>query len=307
MRRSGLGRYFVYMHSRVKSAQSSQLPLSAVLDFSEVSQGHGPTMRGRPRSALRPKYSPAESGIGGETVTGEEADGVSASEAGAPAGRREVTAGSLPYLTLAEIGYLSAVALTAVDLVLLAATTSTDYLNSVPSTLAESLLGLMIAVAWFQLGRKNGNSLFVAAGIFGGASAVLGLVISSVPAVNLPEFFGVAEMETFVSLVYFVLGVAAFFSAGRVFQVRLFRYAGYLLVVGFLVTFAAGVVGTVMTATQPLCVPSSVGQSCVAQNGAFLATYGMGYLISAATTLVAGIGFRRVRATVGLSNPSREC
>jgi len=236
------------------------------------------------------------------TVTMDEADGVSASEAKTPTGRGEVTAGSSAYLALAEIGYFGGVALTAVDLVLLAATTSTDYSSAVPSTLVGSLLGLVIAVAWFQLGRKAGNSWFLAAGISGGMSVVLGMTISLMPKVNPPDFyFGVAEIEGIVSLAYFVLGVGAFFSAARVFQVRLFRYVGYLLVVGVLVTFVAGVVGTVLTATQPLCVPSSVGQSCVTQNGASLAMYGLSYLISAATSLVAGIGFRRARGIIGLS------
>jgi len=222
---------------------------------------------------------------------------VSASEAGTPAGRGRVT----PYLTLAEIGYFGAVALTAVDIVLLAATMSMDYSTSVPSSLVGAILGFMVAVAWFQLGRRMENSLFVAVGIFEGASLVLGLVLSLTPAANLPEFFGVAVMETFVSLIYLVLGVAAFFSAARVFQVRLFRYVGYLLVANLLVTLIVGIAGTVMTATQPLCVPSSAGQSCFVQNGVFLARYGSAYTVSAATSLVAGIGFRRARGIVGLS------
>jgi len=234
-------------------------------------------------------------------VTGDEAGDVSTSEAGTPAGRGEVT----PYLALAEIGYFGAVALNGVDLVLLAVAMSTNYLSSVPSILVEAL-GLVIAVAWFQLGRKVESSLFVAAGIFGAASTVLGLVISLIPAVNLPEFFGIAMMETFVSLVYFVLGVAAFFSAAAVFQVRLFRYVGYLLVAGFLVTFIVGMASIFMTATLPLCVPPSTGQSCFVHNSVFLARFSLGYLISAATSLLAGIGFRRARGVFGLSDSGRE-
>ena len=231
-------------------------------------------------------------------MTGDEAGDVSTSEAGTPAGRGEVT----PYLTLAEIGYFGAVALTAVDLVLLAVTRSTGYPGSIPSILVETLLGFVIAVAWFQLGRKIESSLFVAVGIFGGADTVLGLVVSLIPAVNPPDFFfGIALMETFISLIYFVLGVAAFFSAARVFQVRLFRYAGYLLVASFLATFIAGMAVMFMTTTEPACVPSSAGQSCFVQSGVFLARYGLGYLISAATSLVAGIGFRRARGIVSLS------
>ena len=235
-------------------------------------------------------------------MTEGEGGGVSASEAKGPADRGEIA----PYLTLAEIGYFGAVALTAVDIVLLAATMSMGYSNSVPSSLVGAVLGFMVAVAWFQLGRRMENSLFLAVGIFGGASLVLGLVASLTPAANLPEFFGVALMETFVSLIYFVLGVAAFFSAARVFRVRLFRYVGYLLVANFLVTFIVGIAGTVMTATQPLCVPSSAGQNCFVQNDVFLARYGSAYLVSAATSLVAGIGFRRGIGVGGLSDPSRQ-
>ena len=120
---------------------------------------------------------------------------------------------------------------------------------------------------------------------------VLGLVISLVPAANLPEFFGVAVMETFVSLVYFVMQVSAFFSAARAFQVRLFRYAGYLFVITFVVTFVVATVGTIVVVS---------GTSQV-QSGVNLATYGLDYVFSAVTSVVAGIGFHRLRGTAGAS------
>jgi len=230
--------------------------------------------------------------------TGEAAGDAKPSEAGAPTG-------SVPYLTLAEIGYLGQVVLIAANFVLLVATAGVDYSGSIPSSVVETLLGLVIAVAWFQVGRKAGNSWFLAAGISGAASVLLGLAISLMPSVNPPESFViVAEIEGVVSLAYFVLGVGAFFSAARVFKVRLFRYAGYLLVVGFLVTFLAGMANAIMTATQAPCVPSSAGQSCIVQNGGALASYGLGFLVSAATSLVAGIGFRRAAGIVGTPGQS---
>ncbi len=233
-------------------------------------------------------------------MTGDAAGDVKPSQEKAPTG-------SLHYLTLAEFGYLGQVVLIAADLVLLIATAGVDYSGSIPSSVVETLLGLVISVAWFQVGRKVGNSWFLAAGISGAASIVLGLAISLMPSVNPSESYViVAEIEGVVSLAYFVLGVGAFFSAARVFKVRLFRYAGYLLVVGFLVTFLAGMPNAIMTATQAPCVPSSSGQSCIVQGGAGLATYGLGFLVAATTSLVAGMGFHRARETVGSSDHSGE-
>jgi len=202
--------------------------------------------------------------------------------------------GSLPYLTLAEIGYLGQVVLIAADFVLLAATAGVDYSGSIPSSVVATLLGLVISVAWFQLGRMTHNSWFLAAGISGAASIVLGLGVSTMPGVNpSASYIILAEVEGVITLAYFVLGVGAFFSAARVFKVRLFRYAGYLLVVGFLVTFLAGMASAITTATQASCIPSPAGQSCSVQNNVALES--LGYIVSTAMSLVAGIGFRRVR------------
>ena len=225
-------------------------------------------------------------------MTQDETNGASASEARTPPGRVEVTAGSLLYLTLAEIGYFGAAALAAVDFVLLVATMSTGYSSSVPSSLVGILLGLLISVAWFQLGRKVGNSWFLAAGISGAAGAVLGLASSLWSGVNPSGYYIIAvDMETLVSLVYFVMQVSAFFSAARTFQVRLFRYAGYLFVITFVVTFVVATVGTIV-------VVSGTSQ---AQSGVNLATYGLDYVFSAVTSIVAGIGFHRSRGTAGAS------
>jgi hypothetical protein len=238
-------------------------------------------------------------------VTGDEDGDAKTSEARAPAAARgRVTSGSAPYLTLAEIGYFCQVVVIAVDFVLLAATANLDYSGSIPSIAVEALLALVISVAWFQLGRKVGNSWFLVVAISGAVSWVLALAISFVPGMDLPDIFVIGETSAVVSLVYLVTGVGAFLSAARVFQVRLFRYAGYLLVAGFLVTFIVGVAVAVLT--QPLCVPSSAVQSCTVRNDASIAGFGLGYLISAAMSLIAGTGFRRTRATISLSNPNRE-
>jgi hypothetical protein len=226
---------------------------------------------------------------------GDEAGVVKTSEAGASTGRGGVTAGLVPYLTLAEIGYFGLVVLSAVDFVLLAATMSVDYSRSIPSTVAGAILSLTISVAWFQLGRKIGNSWFLATGISGAASAVLGLAPSLGSGVNPSDLYIIViEIQALVSLVYLVMQVVAFFSAARAFQVMLFRYAGYLFVTTFVVTFVVGAVGVVAIA------------SGTSQNWATLGTYGVDYVLSAVTSMAAGIGFLRANGTFGLSNPSRE-
>jgi len=225
-------------------------------------------------------------------MTGDDTDRVRASGAGAPVGRGEAAPGSLPYLTLAEIGYFGEVALIVVDFVLLAATMSTDYSSSVPSTVVGTLLGLMISVAWFQLGRKVGNSWFLAAGISGAVGAVLGLAPSLGSGTNPSgSYIVLLDIAALVSLVYFVMQVSAFFSAARTFQVRLFRYAGYLFVIAFVVTFVVAAVGT---------IASGPGTNQI-QSGVNLATYGLDYVLSAMTSMVAGIGFHRLRGTAGVS------
>lgn len=201
----------------------------------------------------------------------------------------------MAYLTLAEIGYFGLVALSAVDFVLLAAIMSTDYSKSIPSTVVGAIFSVAISVAWFQLGRRVGNSWFLATAISGAASAVLGLAPSLGSGVNPSDLYIiVTEIQALVSLVYFVMQVAAFFSAARVFHVRLFRYAGYLFVVTFVVTFVVGAVGEIAVA------------SGTSQNWATLGTYGVDYVLSAVTSMAAGIGFLRAKGTFGLSNPNRE-
>jgi len=107
-------------------------------------------------------------------------------------------------------------------------------------------------------------------------------------------YFIVVEIQALVYLVYFVMQVAAFFSAARAFQVRLFRYAGYLLAVAFVVTFVVG-------AASEFSVASGTSQNVGA-----LGAYGVDYVLSAATSLVAGIGFLRASRAFGLSKPSVE-
>jgi len=218
-------------------------------------------------------------------VTGGEAGDAETPEATATA-----PAGSSLYATLGEIGYFGQVALAAVDLVLLAAT-SLDYASSIPSTVVETLLVLLISVVWLQLGRKVGNSWFLAAGVSGAASVVFGLALSLGSGVNPSSSYIIAtDLQSLISLVYFVMQVSAFFSAARAFQVRLFRYAGYLFVITFVVTFIVGAVGMIATI-------SSTNQM---QSGADLATLGVDGALSAVTSLVAGIGFRRLRGTPGV-------
>jgi hypothetical protein len=172
-----------------------------------------------------------------------------------------------------------------------------DYSKSIPWIVVETLLVFVLSVAWFQLGRKERNSWFIATGISGAASAVLGLTPPLGPGTNPSGFyFFVTEIGALVSLVYFVMQVSAFFSAARVFHVGLFRYAGCLFVAAFVVTFVVGMVGVIAGA-------SGTSQT---QSGAALVTYGVDYVFSAVTSMTAGIGFRRARGTVGLSDSNTE-
>jgi hypothetical protein len=225
-------------------------------------------------------------------VTGEEVGQGETPDIQAPAGRGKVSPGSRPYLELAEIGYLGQVALAAVSLILLAATQGLDFTNSIPLVVVGALIELLVSVAWLQLGRKEGNSWFLAAGISGAASTVLGLALTfGLGVAPSGNYIIVAETGTLVYLVYFVMQVSAFFSAAHTFQVRLFRYAGYIFVASFVVTFVVGMVGVVL-------VVSGASQM---QNVVALARNGLVYLFSVGTSMAAGIGFHRLRRTAGVS------
>jgi hypothetical protein len=212
-----------------------------------------------------------------------------------------VRLGSRPYVTLAEIGYLAVVAYVTIDFVLLVVTRSSAYSGAVLSIAVTSVLGFLISVAWFQLGRKEENSRFLAAGVAGAANAVLSLAsqfvygaITSSSSFIAIEVIGIVAV--FVALFYFVMQIYAFFAAASVFRVRLFRYAGYMFVVGFLAGFALSEAGTAIEGLEQVGQGTSGGQNEVS-----LAAIGLGLLFSAATSLAAGIGFHRLRGTTSLA------
>jgi hypothetical protein len=192
--------------------------------------------------------------------------------------------GSRSYVRLAEAGYLVSAALVLVYVVVLAVAGETVFTNGLMMVFASAAIGLVLSVAWFQLGRRQGISWFMAAGVFGGASAVLSvfnLLESSGP---LSSFsIAITFTESIVTLTYFAAQLLAFYKAAKVFRVRLFMYATYLLAIGFVVTPIASVLLVAATAFHPV----------VSQYLAYSA-YGMGLLFSAGTSLAAAVGFHRL-------------
>jgi hypothetical protein len=202
----------------------------------------------------------------------------------APAGRGKIAPGAGPYLRLAEVGYLGVAAVALVNLAVLAVTSS-EYVDSLASTLVGTVLSLVLLVAWVQLGRKQGISWFIAAGAFGGLSAVISLAVRSEPTPNTFGFaIAFAWAVSVVSLIYFATQLLAFNSAANSFQVRPFKYAAYLLAGGFVVSLLVGSIGAALAATQ------QTGQGVVLD-----AVYGLGGVFSVAMALAAWLGFHRLR------------
>jgi hypothetical protein len=208
------------------------------------------------------------------------------SEAQVPTVQGKVMPGSRPYLRLAEVGYLAQFALSSFLVILLAAGFAgfdSAYAKLLSSTLVAAVIGLVLAVAWAQLGRKQGVSWFVAAGVLGGVSAVLNLVALSGPSPSLLGlWFALDQAVSIVSVAYFATQLLAFYTASKTFHVGLFKYAAYLLAIGFVASPFLGVVMVESAAMQPA--------------GEFISNlvYGVALLFSAATSLAVGLGFHRL-------------
>jgi len=222
----------------------------------------------------------------GEAVQG------TTSGAQVPTGRGRAAPGSRSYLTLAEIGYLAQAVLVMANVVVLAVTLDIGYAMSLPATAIGVIVSLVLSVAWFQLGRSERNSWFQAAGVFG----VLGAVLSSAQLLesgqNPLELYItiVVPIVSLVSLIYFAMQLLALYSAASVFQVRLFRWAAYAFAIGFVVTSVGGSVALVVTATDQVGSQHGLISSAV---------FGLGFLFSVATSLIAAIGFHRLRGPSG--------
>lgn len=193
---------------------------------------------------------------------------------------------SRPYARLAEFGYLVSAAYALGNMVLLTVLRETGFAFGWAETLVSAVITVVLSVAWFQLGRKQDVEWFLAAGVFGGASAVLSLItnLEPLPAPVASGTFVISLVEAMISLVYFATQLLAFYTAAKRFQVKFFMYAVYLLVIG---TVASPVVGAALvtsTATQQPVVGETLG---------YLA-YGIALLISTATALAAAAGFHRL-------------
>lgn len=220
-------------------------------------------------------------------------EGVGAAS-GAPAGQSEArTAPGLgPYARLAVGGYLCQTVFVLYSVVLVA-TSDLFFQTQLPWNLASTAISLFLSFVWVQLGRRQRVSWFTAAGVAGGLGALLALVgsldtaliVTSQSSITSPSgtfVWSVAANEagSIVSLVYLAAQLMAYYTASKVFQVRLFRYAAYLL--------AVGVVG------PPVSVVIMAGLGVSAPEHPEVATtlvYGVGLLFSAATSLTALAGF----------------
>jgi hypothetical protein len=196
------------------------------------------------------------------------------------AGRGKVAPGSRLYLGLAEAGYLGAVALALLNLGVLAVTFDSIYVNSLASTFPAVVLSFVLAIAWIQLGRKQGIPWFIAAGALGGVSAVATLAQQFESGSNTPTL-ALGQIMFFVSVIYFATQLLAFNSASNSFQVRPFKYAAYFLACGFVVALLGGPMIAVLTAAQ--------------QTGAFVLVLSSDFGFSVAMSLAALVGFHRLR------------
>lgn len=189
-----------------------------------------------------------------------------------------VMPGARPYVRLAVVGYLCQTAYVLFAAAVVVASGSAFMVN-LPSNLLATAISLFLSAVWVQLGRKQRVSWFTAAGVAGGASAVLGLTASFGPSTVQAGMSTASQAETVVSLVYFATQLLAYYTASKVFQVRLFRYSAYLLAIGF-------VGGPLVAAFLVISVAAPVHPEIVTN-----LAYGIGLLFSAATSLTALAGF----------------
>lgn len=208
------------------------------------------------------------------------------SEVPLPTDQVKMMPGSRPYARLAKFGYLVSAAYALGNMVLLTVLRETGFTFGWVETLVSAVVTIVLSVAWFQLGRKQEVSWFLAAGVFGGVSAVLGLIINLEPLpapVASGTFVAISMVEAIIFLVYFATQLLAFYTAAKRFRVKFFMYAAYLLVIG---TVASPVVGAALVAS------TATQQPVVGETFSYLA-YGIALLISAATALAASAGFHR--------------
>lgn len=217
-------------------------------------------------------------------ATGEGAGQEVAAGAQAPPGKSKVAPSSRPYLKLAEAGYLAQVVFDLAYVVVLAVLFETVLAGGLLPTLASTAIAILLSVAWVQLGRKQGVSWFVAAGAIGWVSPVISLILWFEPA---PASFGLgfvlSQVESVVSIIYFAAQLLAFYTAGKLFQVGLFKYAAYLLAIEFVASPVVAAVlleATAMQHVAPIALTNLV--------------YMVGLLFSAALSLTAAAGFHRV-------------
>jgi hypothetical protein len=191
---------------------------------------------------------------------------------------------------------------------------------------------LLLSIAWLSVGQERKSGLFRASGVMGIlvfaitiTSAVLNGVYPS-PAVaspsspsNLQALFGavvLAVLAGLFAITFYVLETISFFSAGKAFQNRMFRLAGwgrvFAIVGGAVVLIIAVVYGLLAYLTSNSSggpVTLAVAQVTPVQTSQFmsiitLAVAGL-YFIFAVPEIFAFLGFRRIPAAVAEPVPAQ--
>ena len=210
-------------------------------------------------------------------------------------------------LVLGELVYFSQAALTSVVALLFLATLDQASSGSIAYSLIVVALDLVISLVWFRLGRDVKSSRFVYAGGLGMTVAVLLAVITIAHPVLSDSAILTAITGTagLVYIAYVVFQVRAFFDATKATQIKVFKYAGVIFIVGIIATTLSGVVAVGLAATYSTggqvsaCAPSSTDSYCSLFNEVNRIAFGIGHIWAGLTSLLAGLGFHKLTKTIG--------
>lgn len=179
--------------------------------------------------------------------------------------------------------------------------------------------GLVIALAWFYAGREKKSGLFTATGVVGLALFFAGIgsaiwtsvfgsqsLTSSSSAVPLGFFFLLALTSVIglLGATNFVLETISFFSAGKIFRERMFRFAGWSRVAAviaaaafFIIVVTIGILSafTSTSGNTSTLISLQISPSPAIQFQNLFGTAIAGvYLILMVPEVFAFLGFRRI-------------
>jgi hypothetical protein len=229
----------------------------------------------------------------------------------------------LRYGTIGMFGYGLQIALyvmlAATSALFLSSTFQVSWLDL--SALLSPIPALLIALAWLYAGRDKKSGLFTATAVIGVAIFALGIgstLLSSYSGLTGAQFGTQASLAPIVGVLvlgglagvfgiaYFVLETISFFTAGRVFQDRLFRFAGWTRVFGLIVGAGLIVIATLLGFLYALTASPPAGTTTFAftatstvPSDPILRAFGFAfagfYLILTIPDGFALLGFREIR------------